>query len=189
MLMRQEKFEEAWTLCKSIMSTKRFNAQTEPYKETWQLFLLYADFFTGRYKPRRRSGEKAGDLSRGFAKLFPSFKGDHAGYGMSAIALEILVLLSRKSGRSDIDERIDSLKVFKSRHLKGNVNRQSNLFIELVQLLAANNYKKDIIVKKAAPVLKKMLAIKTIDEFQGQQVMTFEWMWSKLIEYLALYNI
>jgi hypothetical protein len=58
-----------------------------------------------------------------------------------------------------------------------------------VQLLAANNYKKDIIVKKAAPILKKMLAIKTIDEFQGQQVMTFEWMWLKMVEYLALYNI
>jgi hypothetical protein len=166
------------------MSTKRFSTQTEPSKETWQLFLLWADFFTGRYKPRRRSGEKAGDISRGFAKLFPSFKDDYSGHRMSAIVLEIMVLLSRKSGRDDIVERIESLTKFKSRHLKGEENKQSNIFIELVQLLPANDYKKDIIVKKAAPMLKKMLAIETIDEIQGQQVMSFEWTWLQMVSYL-----
>ncbi len=187
LLMHRERFEEAFALCETVMHSRRYSLQPEPLKETWELFLLFANFLTGR-RPLpgidSKQAGKAGRISRNFARLFPSFKGDYAGYGMAAITLEILVHLSRGSGKSNLIERIESLTKFKSRHLKGHPNTQSNLFIALVQLLALHDFKKEPIVKSAKPLLKEMLAIKTIDEIQGTQVMNYDWTWAKMVSYL-----
>jgi hypothetical protein len=186
LLMHRERFEEAYTLCESVMHSRRYSTQTDPLKDTWELYLLYSKFFTGRALPgtsTKRLG-KTGHLSHNFVRLFPSFKGDHAGYRVAAIILEILVLLSESSGKSDLIERAESLIKFKSRHLKGHPNTQSNLFIDLTQLLGKFDFNEALIVKTARPIVKEMVSIKTIDKYQGQQVMTYKWLWAKTVSYL-----
>ena len=95
-----------------------------------------------------------------------------------------MILLTRRGDPGYIFERIESLAKYKSRYLKGRSETQSHTFISLMQLLTTYQRDAKKIKKAAVPLLKKMLAIKTIDELQAQQVLPYEMLWAKTFSLL-----
>jgi hypothetical protein len=188
--MREERFSEAYDLCHLIRSGKFLSAQSQPQQDVWQLFQLYADFFTDRKLPgeMHHKGEKPGDITQQLVKLTPSFKGDHAGYGMAALVLEIMILLERRKDRSALVERIESLSMYKSRHLKGTHNTQSNSFIALMQLLVSCEFDYTKLVRKSQTLLQEMNEAKTIDSLQAMQILPYNILWDRMLFELQGYN-
>jgi len=186
LLMHTERYEDAHTLMQELMSKSNFESQTETTRDRWNLFRIYAELYTGRIVPgeKRFANEKTGDLLHGLMRNFESFKGDYAGYGMAAVVLEIMILLKRRADNEFLFETIESLNQYKSRHLKGGHKTQSNIFISMLQLLPQYELDAKKIKKVAAPMLKEMLAIETIDELQAQQVLPYEMLWAKTVSLL-----
>ncbi len=189
LLMHTEQFEEAHALVQNVMGRSRFASQTGTTRDRWHLFQIYAALFTARPVPgeKKPKEEKTGELLRHLMQQFPSFKGDYAGYGMAAVALEILIVLWRRGDEEYFFERIESLAKYKTRHLKRGHETQSNHFIAMMQLLETKNLDVEKIKKAAAPILKRMVAIKTIDKYQAQQVLRYEMLWAKTVELLPAY--
>ncbi len=187
--MHTEDFEKAHALVLEVMGHSRFASQTETTRDKWNLFQIYAALFTARPVPgeKKPKEEKTGELLRHLMRQFPSFKGDYAGYGMAAVALEILIVLDRRQDHTYIFERIESLTQYKSRHLKRGHETQSNLFISLMQLVPRYDLDVAKIAKAAAPIVKRMVAIKTIDKYQAQQVLRYDMLWAKTMELLPAY--
>ncbi|MDP4199257.1 MAG: hypothetical protein Q8922_16030 [Bacteroidota bacterium] len=187
LLMHMERFEEAHALMAKVMGHFTFGSQTEGTRDRWNLFRIYADLFTGRVVPgeKKRMDEKTGGLLQRLLRQFPSFKGDYEGYMMAAIVLELLIALDRREDQTYLFERVESLKVYKSRHLDRET--QSNIFISLMQLMVEHDLDVAEINRIAAPMLVRMMAIKTIDRLQAQQVLHYEMLWAKTMELLPAY--
>jgi hypothetical protein len=190
LLMHTGRFDEAYELCLSIRSGKFFSAQSEAQLDVWQLFQLYADYFTNRTLSveTHRKGEKPGDITQQLLKLTPSFKGDHAGCGMAALVLEIMILLERRRDPSALVERIESLSMYKSRHLKGTHNTQSNSFISLMQLVVSCEFDSTKLLKKSAAPLQEMNEATPGDSLQAMQILPYTILWDRVLFELRGYR-
>ncbi len=177
LLMHTRKFNEAYDLVQTILARPDYTSQTDVTRNLWILFRGHAEYWTGRPVTGMafKKHEKPGELHKRLMNQFPGFKGDYAGYEMAAIVLEILVLLGNNI--FDFESRMESLKKYKTRHLGQDEATQSNIFIDMMQLLNTHDFERERILTSARPMLKRMLKIKTIDRMQGSQVLPYEMLW------------
>jgi|GEM_PF-3389551 len=184
LFLHTQQFSKGYELAREVMSHSLFSSQTAVTRELWNLFLRYAELMTGRpiTGVTFRKSDMPGDLHRRIMKQFSSFKGDYSGYEMAAVVLEILIILEKRLG--DLASRIDSLKIYKSRHLTGDQETQSGIFISIVQLLNTYDLDRAKIVTASVPMLELMSTIKTIDRVQSQQVLPYETLWQLIEERL-----
>ncbi len=178
LFMRWEQFEAGYELVQSIMGNTAFPSQTEATRDLWKLFRGYSEIMTDRpvTGANFRRNEKAGELHRRLMEEVPSFKGDYAGYELAAIVLEILIVL--KHHVADLFLRTEALRKYKVRHIAPDT--QSSIFIDLLELLETYDTDKPRIKQIAAPMVKRMVGIKTIDRIQAQQVMPYEMLWREI---------
>ncbi len=183
-LMRTEQFEAARALCQRVMKRKEFTSQSEPLQQKYRLFELWADFFTGHPLPMeaKSKGEKTGAISQGLLRLIPSLKEDQVGFKFSVIVLELLILLDRRTNRADLDNRIESLRVYKSRYLDGTAAEQAGLFIQLLDILGEHDYKAKGSREEGQPVLEQLVASMDEHGIHGEEIMPYDWTWLKLLE-------
>ncbi len=181
--MRTEQFEAAREIYMRVKSTKEFTVQPEPLQQKFALFLLWADYFTGRPLPmeKKLKGEKTGDISKGLLRLFPSLKDDQAGFKFSVIVLELFLLRDR-GNEFEFGERVESLKVFRSRYLSGIAAEQAGYFIQLLDILFANDFGWKKSELEGRPILEQLIA--SMDEYgiRGEEIMPYDWTWLKLLE-------
>ena len=178
LFMRREQFGAGYELVQAVIGSSFFPSQTEATRDLWKLFRGYAEIMTSRpvTGANFRRNEKPGELHRRLMEEFPSFKGDYAGYEMAAIALEILIVL--KHHVADLFLRTEALRKYKVRHIAPDT--QSSIFIDLLELLETYDTDKPRIKQIAAPMVKRMVGIKTIDRIQAQQVMPYEMLWREI---------
>ncbi len=182
LFMHTKQFSNGYEIVRQVMSRPSFSAQTQATRDVWNLFLRYAEYFMDMPVSgvTFHKNEKAGELHRRIMEKFPSFKGDFAGREMAAIVLEILIVLKHR--QSDLFSRTESLQKYKVRHLQPGIETQSSIFIDLVQLLELYDSDRSKMAEVAAPMVKRMLAIKTIDPVQSQQVMPYEMLWAEMVK-------
>lgn len=181
LLMRRRRFEEAYALVQDVKSRVRFGTHSSSTQDRWHLFEIYAQLFTNRPFPgeRRMPKERTGDIARGLLHHFPSFTEDYAGYRMSAIILEILILFLRRRDHATLIDRVESLKTFKSRHLPE--ESPSRAFIAMVQLLIEFDFEKSKIAPHAEPYLKIILESEIGDELMESQVFAYDEIWDYIM--------
>ena len=184
LFMHTKQFSQGYELVRQVMSLPRFSAQAPATRDAWNLFLRYAEYFTGQpvSDALLRRNEQAGELHRRIMDQFPTFKGDYAGREMAAIVLEILIVLKRHV--ADLFLRTESLKNYKIRPLREGEEAQSNIFIDLLRLLETHDLDRAKILEEAGPMVERMRAIKTIDPVQSQQILPYETLWELVVERL-----
>ena len=182
-LLHTKKYEEAYQLVQKMRRSRRFESQTESEKDRWNLNRLFGELFTGRKVPFEipLHEEKPGDVMRGLLKLFPSFRNDYTGHYVSAIILEILILLQRKHGHRYLIDRIDSLLKFRQRHLKVGYASQSASFIEMLRLAVKHDFKRSSFLREAEPLFQQMLTITQEDPIQKDMVLPYEMLYHAIV--------
>ncbi len=185
LLFRSEQFNEAKEILREVLSSKRYNVQSESVKQEFQLFLLWADFLTNRpllAEDWEQVMMKPGDITKGLLKLLPDLKDDYTGFKMSVIALEILLLLQGRRQKRSLIARIESLKLYRSRHLTGIAGEQASLFIRLLDNLIETDFdpkEAKSISQGVLADLKKSLADNGL---HGGQIMSYAWLWNKILQ-------
>jgi hypothetical protein len=164
LLMRRKEYDAAYALVKEIMGRARFRVQSQSTQDRWHLFLLYAEYFTQRTVP-----------DHNLIKLFPSFTKDYAGYRMSALLLEIVVLLSTGE-KSALIERMESLQTYKLRHLRR--ASPSRIFIAMSRLMTKYDFEKSKIAPRAARYVQALIDSDEGDPLMECQVFAYEQIWA-----------
>lgn len=178
-LMRELSFREAQELVKVAISNPRYDIQTEAVKDKWGLFRLYAEYLNGDRVPVTTPDN--------FSVLVPSFTGDKSGLNTAMIILHIL-LLAKRGQFGELRDRIDFIRGYRKRHLKGAENSQANRFFKLLELIESCDLNYHKIVRKARVLIEELNQSEMNEPIQGEQILLYTWVWNRLMEYLREYR-
>jgi hypothetical protein len=178
-LMRSLRFKEALELVSSVISHERFDTQPDAFKEKWELFRLYADFTIGSILTAKTPPD--------FNLLVPTLTPDKTGFNTAMIVLHIL-LLAHQGKFGDVRDRIEFVKGYKRRHLRGAENSHAAHFFRMLSLIETCdlNYKK--ISRTASKSRIELARIEKERPFQGEQVLPYSWCWEYLMAKLREYH-
>jgi len=178
-LMRSLRFAEARELVSAVTSHERFDTQPEAFKEKWELFKLYAEFTTGSIPTVKTPPD--------FNLPVPALAPDKAGFNTAMIVLHIL-LLAHQGKFGDVRDRIEFVKGYKRRHLRGAENSHAAHFFRMLNLIETCdlNYKK--ISRTASKPRIELARIEKERPFQGEQVLPYSWSWEFLMSRLKEYR-
>ena len=185
-MMLSQHYEAAYELTEEIFRAQGFESQIPSDMDRWKINRVFAEVFAGRGVPFRipRTNEKPGDLAKSLLRHFPSYQKDHTGHYMSAIVLEILILLERKRGHLFLLDRIDSLHKFKNRYLKKHAAFQSICFVEMMQLVVKYDFKRASVVQAAEPIFRRMVESTSKDPVMHALLLPYETLWQAIVERL-----
>ena len=168
--MRENQFEEAYSIVQDVKHRARFGSQSASTQDRWHLFELYSEFFSARQLP-----------DQNLIRLFPSFAKDYSGFRMSAVILELLILLQIKD-KTALVGRFESLDKYKSRHLRKTA--PTRLFINMCHLMIRYDFEKSRIEPRAARYLKAIVESVEGDPIMECQVRHYEQIWGHFMDAL-----
>ena len=178
-LMRTLRFDEARALIRSIFSHDRFNLQSEAAKEKWGLFRLYAEYVGGDRVPVKTPAD--------VGALIPMFAADKTGFNTSMVLLHVL-LLARREQFAEMRDRMEFIKGYRKRHLKGPENTHAAHFFTMLALIDTCdlNYRK--IVSRSANLLRELKRMESEESIQGELILPYSYMWQQILEALQAYH-
>ncbi len=132
-------FEDAYQNTVEFMSSKAFKNQNSIVKEFWKLYHAYAEWGLRAYsKSQGIYSIKRNDVSKRdrfrlykFLNEVPELSKDKVGYNISLLIIQFLYNLL-EGNHSEIIQKIDAIKVYKSRYLKDKSFKRSNTFISML---------------------------------------------------------
>ena len=178
-LMHSLAFKDAFRLVQDILSNTRYEIQAEAVHDRWSLFRLNAEFATGARVPVTKYED--------FAALVPSLTADKAGLNTSMILLHILLLAERKQF-GELRDRIEFIRGYRKRHLKGAENSQMNRFFKMLELIETCDLNYIKIVRKSRTLLEELKQSEANEPIQGEQILPATWIWNYLMEQLREYH-
>lgn len=178
-VMHGLRFPEALDIVTEVIANTRFQMQTEATRDRWGLFRLYAEYVNRLRVPIQTPSD--------FSLIVPSFSTDKAGFYTSMILLHILLLADRKQF-GELRDRIDFIRGYRKRHLKGLENSQSNHFFRMLELIETCDLNYNKIVRKTKPMLDTLTQSELHEPIQGEQLLPYTWIWNRLMEQIREYR-
>ncbi len=178
-LMQILAFQAAYRVVQEVLSNPRYGIQTEAVHDRWNLFLLYAELTTGMRVPITKIED--------FNVLVHSYTADKAGLNTAMILLHVLLLAERKQF-GELRDRIDFIRGYRKRHLKGSENSQMNRLFRMLQLIETCDLHYIKIVRKSRALLDELKKSEETEPIQGEQILPATWIWNRLMEHLREYH-
>ncbi len=180
--MHTNRFTEAITIHKEIVSHDRFPSQTEQVREKWALFGHYAALASGKEKALSSSATKK-TLDKILHEV-PIYKRDKAGYNAALLILQQLILASK----GDLDGMIvksDALQQYISRNLRNRREKQLYGFMKTLLILNKYDFDMEKVNKRAKRYIEQFHKIShaKIDE---TQTLPYPMMWAWILEGVKL---
>ena len=179
-LMQILAFQAAYRVVQEVLSNPRYGIQTEAVHDRWNLFLLYAELTTGMRVPITKIED-----FRMF--LVHSYTADKAGLNTAMILLHVLLLAERKQF-GELRDRIDFIRGYRKRHLKGSENSQMNRLFRMLKLIETCDLHYIKIVRKSRALLDELKKSEETEPIQGEQILPATWIWNRLMEHLREYH-
>ncbi len=178
-LMQTLAFQDAHSIVHDVLSNPRYEIQTEAVHDRWSLFRLYTEFTTGVRVPITKPED--------FSALVPSFTADKEGMNTTMILLHILLLSERKQF-GELRDRIEFLRGYRKRHLKGLERSQMNRLFKMLELIETCDLNYIKIVRKSREMLEELKMSEVNEPIQGEQILPLTWIWNRLMEQLSEYR-
>jgi hypothetical protein len=178
-LMQTLAFQDANLVVQNVLLNPRYVIQTEVMRDRWSLFRLYGEFTTGSRVPILKFDD--------FTILVPSFAADKGGLNMAMILLHILLLAERKQF-GELRDRIEFIRGYRKRHLKGPDNSQMNRFFKMLELIETCDLNYSKIVRKSRVLLEELKKSEECEPIQGEQILPLSWIWNRLMECIHEYH-
>ncbi len=166
------KFDLASACLTEVVSNRRFESQAEQVRQKWAGFGHYIDFVRPEAAPR-----KTQPFNKSIREI-PIYAKDKAGYNITLIILQYLVLVDR--GKFDeIITRSEALSQYLTRNLRMKQSKQLYAFIKCLVLLQ----KHDFSVAKSRRYTARYVRVFSTGQYPpGEaQVLPFQYMWDNLI--------
>ncbi len=179
--IRSSNFIKAHRILNEVMGNLVFENLPPDRKEKWKIFEAYFNFIletkkTGKEIPKR-PGTSYFDVEA-FIKEVPIFSKDKRGFNVAILIIHILFML-RKERFGEIIDRMDSLKVYHSRHLKREEDRRSKLFIKMLLIMEKNSFDYSRVKPKTDKYYQQLVGAKFMYEGTAldAEVIPYEELW------------
>jgi hypothetical protein len=189
LLMLSRKFVEAENLYEEVTQHTRFAALPPYLQERWKIFELYLQFAlqtVPEYEtlPLR----KKFDL-QAFLRFIPVASKDKHGMYVAVLIIHILYMLEAGDFGGIID-RMDALRTYRSRYLRGKSNRRSALFFRLLTVMENNSFNYTLTRQKSERIYKQLrsTAIEAPETNEEIQIIPYEWLWERVMTKLKEYE-
>ena len=174
-LLRCEKYQEGLKLYKAVVKELRFAHESFEIRERWKLHGLYLDIL-GYLGVIHSSCTNR--INKSIEEL-KNFRADKTGMNLPLMICE--TIYAYEEGNEYLLElRINALRAFSGKYLKGTENERSKIFIKLLSLTA---FDKSIIRQKAKPLLEQLYEKPTHVARQAKEVeiIPYENLWGLII--------
>jgi hypothetical protein len=189
LLMLSQKFVEAQDLYDEVTQHPRFVALTAISHEQWKVLDLYLQFAL-QTVPEAESLpiRKKFDL-QAFLRFIPVASKDKHGTYVAVLIIHILYMLESGDFNGIID-RMDALRTYRSRYLRGKTNRRSALFFRMLTVMENNSFNYTLTRQKTERLYKqlKATALETPESNEEIQIIPYEWLWDRVLAKLEEYE-
>jgi hypothetical protein len=178
-LMHTLRFSEAYTLVLYVFNHKRYTVLTEPAKEKWELFRLYADFVTDHSVEIKASSE--------LSDLAPIYSADKTSFNTNIVLLHLMLIADRMDF-AQLRDRAEFLKGYRKRFLRGRENSHAAHFFGMLGMIETCDLDYKKIVSRTSKLRVELLRIEKEDAIQGELILPYSWIWERLMERLQKYH-
>jgi hypothetical protein len=178
-LMHTLCFAPAMAVVEEVLVHPRYPGLSKMASERWELFRLYAEYTTGRRVPIRNPGD--------FSRLLPTFTADKTGHNTGLIVLHVL-LLAERGQFADLVDRVDFIRGYRKRFLRGAQHSHASLFFKMTALIELADLDVKRLDKKARSLYLELLRTEREEPIQGEVILPYSWIWNRLRSLLREYH-
>jgi hypothetical protein len=185
--------EAAYRIFIEGVANKRSKSMSKTIREFWSIYGAYCQFLMRMHNEYDKA-EDSEELTKfrlyKFLNEVPLYSKDKTGYNVSLLIIKfIFSLVDNKY--EDIIQSIDSLKVYRSRYLKEDINKRAYVFIGMLLRLEKESFKSQDCKAKCENDLNLLIAHSyssknKVDNWPVHEweVMPFEKLWFYIIKIL-----
>ena len=174
-------YEKALEIYNQVIDDPIFKVYPAQSKEKWKIFESFLNYVI----PAGAPGAKKFNVHK-FINEVPLFSKDKAGYNLSIIVAQIIILVNMGDYLKIVD-RAESLKLYASRYIKKERNPRSYYFIKMLLVMVAYDFEP----KKTAQIANKFF-VKLKESHLGKQsdletleVIPYDILWPDILAKLA----
>lgn len=170
--MHSGRFRDAEQVLVEVTEHTRFQTLETHVREKWKIFEMYLQCLDA-------------DPPSTFNLYAPTYAKDKPGFNVALIVVQLLYLV--QAGKlSDVTERIEALKTYKSRYLIPKYNPKAAVFFRMILLFEKEEFNFKKIKSRSVPWFKRLMTIKPSysDITDGMQVLPYEDIWEELMKRL-----
>jgi len=172
-------YKEAWEIYNQVISHPTFQNYNPQSKEKWKIFEAFLSYaYPGPVTRKQFNVHR-------FTNDVPMFSKDKAGYNLSIIIAQIILLL-KTGDYNRILDRYEALKVYAGRYIRKERNPRSYYFIKMLLVMV----KYDFDAKKTEQIANKFFmklkqaSPETQSELETLEVIPYDLLWPEIIRQL-----
>jgi hypothetical protein len=184
--MQSGTYSDAGSIISEVFRSKPLNAMPEASREKWKIFEAYYMFIlrTDQNEEPQKELKTNFKINR-FVNEVIMYSSDKRGFNIAIIIVQILFLLYDRKIPLLI-EKIQSLRLYRSRYLRMDINFRVNVFIQMLIEMDKMEYNYLATKKKAVFLSKKLLSGSMIyrGNMEGMEIIPFEDLWEIILKIL-----
>lgn len=177
--MQTEHLSDAKDILQEVTSNKNYETYPSDRIEKWRMYEAYLHYIYDD-----ASAEKKKFNLYKFLNEVPIYSRDKAGYNVSILIAQILLLL--KEGDYDkILSRAESLKVYISRHVKRENSPRTYYFLKMLQVMIKYEFDPEKTEKIAQKFFDRMQEKGGNREIEEMEVIPYDILWPQVLKMLS----
>jgi hypothetical protein len=177
------KYDKVLEILQRVQSHKSYKTLTLQHYEIWQLFNAYVHFLAISGKIEAQEMKNSKFKASKFINDIPTFSTDKEGMNVSALIIQIAILIAEKKF-TPIPDRLDALSKYWRRHIrKTEAIYRSHCFIKMLQELPKGNYKRLRVEPRTKLMLNDLTAVPLDTKTQDykSEIIPLEDLWEILM--------
>jgi hypothetical protein len=177
------KYDKVLEILQRVQRHKSYKTLTLQHYEIWQLFNAYVHFLAISGKIEAQEMKNSKFKASKFINDIPTFSTDKEGMNVSALIIQIAILIAEKKF-TPIPDRLDALSKYWRRHIrKTEAIYRSHCFIKMLQELPKGNYKRLRVEPRTKLMLNDLTAVPLDTKTQDykSEIIPLEDLWEILM--------
>jgi hypothetical protein len=171
-------YSKALSIYKDVITHPAFNTYPSGRKEQWRLYEAYLNYaHTGSI-----TNAKKFNVFK-FVNEVPLYSKDKAGYNISILVAQIILLL-KVADYDKIISRNESLKLYISRHVKRENSPRTYYFLKMLLVMIKYDFNPDKTKKIAQKFFDRMQEKGVNSEIEEMEIIPYDILWSQVLNML-----
>ncbi len=183
LLMTTLRFHEADALYTEVTTHTRFGAQGDILQEHFEIFKFYLTFALKTLPDYKPAAQPAKFNFEAMVRRADDAKRDKPGMNMALRFAQIIHLFDIQA-YDKIDDLIEPIQNYRTRHIKASYTEQSTLFFRLIKIMVKYSfeYKRCLRVGSKLHEQLKNGSFLNVDPNQEIQILPYAWLWDWMLE-------
>lgn len=178
-------YDEAYKTIAFILNHKAFEKVYLEFAEPWRLKEAFIHFLVslGKIKPKELGIKPLRKFMLGrFLNEVTTYSKDKKGLNICINIIQLLFIIL-DGNKEKLDSKIQSIKQYSARHLKGPEFNRARTFIKMLVKIPKALYRRDLIEKKCEKLYSKLLETRGVitEQRMSLEIIPYEQMWEELL--------